>query len=152
MSRAFHILATLLLPLASLAATTGVNTGYFGNVAIKGYDPVAYFTEGKAVKGSEAYTHEWLGAVWHFASAEHRDLFAADPVRYAPQYGGHCATGIAYGQLTASIDPEAWNIIDGKLFLGYDPGGAEELRTMPGQIPLADAHWPEIKRQLLGSE
>lgn len=150
MNRAFHTLAVLLLPVASLAATTEVNTGYFGNVAIKGYDPVAYFTEGRAVKGSEAYAHEWLGAVWHFASVEHRDRFAAEPVRYAPQYGGHCATGIAYGEFTANIDPEAWNIIDGKLYLGYDPGGAEELKTLPGEIPLADARWPRVRQQFLG--
>ena len=69
-----------------------------GGIAIQGYDPVAYFTDGQAVKGSDAFAYEWLGAIWHFASAEHRDLFAADPVRYAPQFGGYCADWWAMGR------------------------------------------------------
>lgn len=65
-----------------------VNSTFFG-VAIKGYDTVAYHTEGRAVKGQRKYSHKWNDAKWYFTSAEHRDLFAADPVRYAPQYGGY---------------------------------------------------------------
>jgi hypothetical protein len=86
------------------------------NVAIHGYDTVAYFTEGKAVKGSAEFEHVWEDAKWHFASAANRDLFAANPHRYAPQYGGYCALGIAAGEF-AQVDPEAWAIIDGKLYL-----------------------------------
>ena len=104
--------ALLLLGMSAPTANAGetkINTGYFGNVAIKGFDPVAYFTQGKAVKGSERYKLKWLGAYWHFSSAEHRELFKSKPQSYAPQYGGHCATGLAiHGGLTRDIDPEAW--------------------------------------------
>ncbi len=73
-----------------------VNMGYFGDVAIKGYDPVAYFTQNQAVEGSPQYSHHWLGATWYFASAEHRDMFMRDPAKYAPQYGGYCADGVSF--------------------------------------------------------
>lgn len=126
----------------SLMADSRVNTGYFGDVAIKGFDPVAYFTEGKAMEGDENLTFKWLGAKWRFATSEHKEIFAADPIKYAPQYGGHCATGMAiHGGLTKDIDPEAWAIIDGKLYLNYSKEThkllAEGLAT-PGK---ADANW-----------
>lgn len=112
-------MATVSAPPTSWAGDP-VNTGYFGNVAIKGYDPVAYFTEKKAVKGNEVHSHKWLGAEWRFSSAEHKRLFAKNPQTYAPQYGGHCATGLAiHGGLTKDIDPEAWAIIEDKLYLNY---------------------------------
>ena len=125
-----------------------INTGYFGGIAIKGYDPVAYFTKGRAIKGSEKFALTWMGAPWHFANARHRDLFAAEPIKYAPQFGGYCADGVAYGQSTANIDPEAWRIINGKLYLNYDKGAAAELEEIPGQIDKAKANWPKIKAKL----
>ena len=73
----------------SAAAEDVVNTGYFGDVAIKGYDTVAYFAEHKAVKGSDKFAYRWLGANWYFSSAENRELFKREPVKYAPQYGGY---------------------------------------------------------------
>lgn len=126
-----------------------VNVGYFGSVAIKGYDPVAYFTERKAVKGSPEFSKEWLGATWLFSRPEHRDSFAANPISYAPQYGGFCADGLAYGDKTANIDPEAWRIIDGKLYLNYDQGSAAELEDKPGQLEKAQANWPKLRAGLL---
>ena len=72
-----------------------VNTGYFGGVAIMGYDTVAYFTEGKAVKGSEEFAYDWLGTPWHFASKNHQEMFMSEPDKYAPQYGGYCAGEVA---------------------------------------------------------
>lgn len=132
----------------SVHAGGQINTGYFGGIAIKGYDPVAYFTKGRAMKGSEAFAHEWLGETWHFANARHRDLFAADPVKYAPQFGGYCALGVAYGQNTANIDPEAWRIINGKLYLTYDKGGAAVLEKTPGELTKAKTSWPKIKAKL----
>src|SRR5262245_30541019 len=93
-----------------------------GGVAIRGYDTVGYFTDAKAVKGSDAFSYEWLGATWHFASAEHRDLFAADPVKYAPQYGGYCSGAMVDG-FTANANPEAWRIVDGKLYLNASQEG-----------------------------
>ena len=103
---------------AQAVAGEVVNTGLFGGVAIMGYDTVAYFTEGQPIKGSPAFSYEWLGTPWHFANADHRDLFAADPARYAPQYGGYCTLGVGLDSHAAeNIDPErAWRIIDGKLY------------------------------------
>lgn len=141
----------LTVALASFAATVAggeINTGYFGNIAIKGYDPVAYFTMKSAVRGSEQYSVDWLGAEWHFANDEHRQLFVASPVRYAPQYGGHCADGVAYGERTTNIDPEAWRIIGDKLYLNYDPGSAAELEDVPGQVEKSVANWPKVKAQI----
>ncbi len=125
-----------------------INTGYFGGVAIKGYDPVAYFTQSRPMKGSEAFAYEWFGVDWHFANAKHRKLFAATPIKYAPQYGGYCSDGVAYGQATANIDPNAWSIIEGKLYLNYDPGSKQEFEELAGQKEKADANWRKIKAQL----
>jgi hypothetical protein len=124
-----------------------INTGYFGGIAIKGYDPVAYFTDGRAMKGSKEFVHEWLGTPWYFANARHRDLFAADPVKYAPQFGGYCALGVALGQSTANIDPEAWRIVDGKLYLSYTKINPV-MEQLPGQITQAEATWPKVKAKL----
>jgi YHS domain-containing protein len=130
-------------------AGTAVNTGYFGGVAIEGYDTVAYFTDGQATKGSEEFAHEWLGATWYFANAEHRDLFAAQPVKYAPQYGGHCSLGAAFGESTANIDPEAWSIVNGKLYLQYSKGGRDVWeQDSANMIAAADQKWPEVKARM----
>lgn len=125
------------------SAPTGVNTGYFGNVAIKGYDPVAYFTQGKAVPGDPNISTIWLGAKWQFATAEDRRLFIKNPIAYAPQYGGHCADGMAYvaTAVTVNIDPTAWSVIDGKLYLSYDPGSAKDFADGAGLVGKADANW-----------
>lgn len=128
-----------------------VNTGYFGGVAIIGYDPVAYFTEARAVKGSPEFSYAWLGETWHFASAEHRDAFAADPIRYAPQYGGYCALGVAYdGGTSANLNPEAWRIVDGKLYLFFGTAALEEAwdPNPAAVVAEADDKWPAIRDRL----
>lgn len=141
--------SALLVWSASASAGSSINTGYFGGVAIKGYDTVAYFTDGEAQKGSEEFAYDWLGAKWLFANAEHRDLFAEQPVKYAPQYGGHCALGTAFGESTANIDPEAWSIVDGKLYLQYSKDGREEWeRDRAERIAEAEEKWPEVKARL----
>ncbi len=130
-------------------ADATVNTGYFEGVAIKGYDPVAYFTEGRAVKGSEKYSYDWLGTPWYFANAQHREMFQSNPISYAPQYGGYCAGEVVGGSVTVDIDPEAFKIIDGKLYLIYDKADAEDFAAHAADyIPKADANWPEIKTEL----
>ena len=86
------------------------------HAAISGYDPVAYVTDSAPVKGSKEFSYQWKGADWYFASAEHRDLFKANPEKYAPQYGGYCAYAAAKNAL-APIDPAAWSIVGGKLYL-----------------------------------
>jgi hypothetical protein len=100
------------------------------DLAIRGYDTVAYFTDGRPVKGSPEFEHVWQDARWRFASAEHRSLFASDPDRYAPQFGGFCTGGVALGRLTP-IDPEAWVIIEGRLYLYYDKEGRDETAADP---------------------
>jgi YHS domain-containing protein len=126
-----------------------VNTGYFGDVAIKGYDPVAYFTEERAVEGSPEYSYRWLGATWHFASAENRDMFQREPVKYAPQYGGHCADGVSFGTITTNIDPKAWRIIEGKLYLSYDPGAAEGFEKSATKLTESKKYWPDVEQTLI---
>ena len=112
--------------------------------AIRGYDPVAYFTQARPVKGSPQFTHRWNGATWRFASADNRDRFAAAPHKYAPQYGGYCAYGVASGY-AVKIEPEAWSVVDGKLYLNYDRNvQADWKKDVPGYIRKADANWPSV--------
>lgn len=113
-------------------------------VAVKGYDVVAYFTDGKAVKGNEAHTFEHAGVKWQFASADNMNAFKANPEKYAPQYGGYCAYGVAKGA-TYDIDPDAWKIVDGKLYLNYSTGVQKDWnKDIPGYIKTADANWPDV--------
>ncbi len=142
-------IGSIMLAIFGAAGAGEINTGYFGNVAIKGYDPVAYFTERKAVKGKENISHDWLGAQWQFSSEKHKSLFSNNPVKYAPQYGGFCADGVAYETTTTNIDPQAWRIIDGKLYLNFDEGAAVEIEEIEGQIDRANAAWPKIRAGLV---
>lgn len=113
-------------------------------VAIEGADPVAYFTEDAYVQGSAEFTHDWNGATWHFASAANRDLFASDPDAYAPSYGGFCAWAVSQGY-TAPVDPTAWSIVDGQLYLNYDANiQARWQKDIPGNIAQADENWPGV--------
>lgn len=139
-----------ILGVSAAWAGSPVNTGYFGDVAIMGYDTVAYFTEGQAVKGSPEISHEWLGATWQFAKPEHRDAFAATPIRYAPQYGGLCALGVAKDERSVNIDPEAWRIVDDKLYLFFGEGGLEQDwdPNPEAVVAKADANWPAIEAKL----
>jgi YHS domain-containing protein len=112
--------------------------------AIRGFDPVAYFTEKRPVEGASDITTDWRGATWRFASEENRARFLADPAAFAPQYGGYCAYAVAKGT-TASIDPEAWRIVDGKLYLNYSPSvQLQWAADIPGHIAKADANFPGL--------
>lgn len=115
--------------------------------AIKGYDPVAYFTAMEAVKGKRAHTYKWMGATWYFANAEHQKLFEENPEKYAPQYGGYCAYAVSQG-ITADIDPQSWKVVDGKLYLNLSPSIKEIWeQDVPGYIVKADENWPKILQQ-----
>ncbi len=143
----FFGLGVVIAAPASTAVASTINTTLFGT-AIKGYDPVAYFTEGRPLKGSRRHAYEWQDATWHFASAEHKALFAANPERYAPQYGGYCAYAVALGS-TADIDPDAWRIVDGKLYLNVSQSIRRKWeQDIPGHIARADANWPSIRAGL----
>jgi YHS domain-containing protein len=140
---------SLMLGYMPAFATDSVNTGYFGGIAIMGYDPVAYFAEGRAMKGSEQFSYDWLGTPWLFANNKHRELFIGDPTKYAPQYGGYCVGEVAFNGATINIDPEAWAIIDGKLYLSYGKEFNDKFEADPNDfLAKAEANWPTVKAQL----
>ena len=115
-------------------------------IAIKGYDPVAYFKQGAPVKGTPQFAQQWMGATFLFANAENRDLFAASPEKYAPSYGGYCAYAVSEGH-TANIDPEAWKIVDGKLYLNYSKGVQKKWeKDQESRIMRADKNWPALHK------
>lgn len=130
------------LPSLATAGTAKIYTE--DGIAVDGTDVVAYFTEGKPVAGAKDITHDWMGATWRFASEDNRAAFAADPVAYAPQYGGYCAYAVSEGY-TASTVPEAWRIVDGKLYLNYSRRIQKRwAKDIPGRIAAADANWPKV--------
>ncbi|MBV6658896.1 MAG: YHS domain-containing protein [Devosiaceae bacterium] len=130
--------------LAARPAKAVIYTGYIEGTAVGGYDAVAYHTEGSAIPGDASITLEHEGATWRFASTANRDAFVADPSRYAPEYGGHCAWAMAQGYL-AQGDPEVWRIVDGRLFLNANQSiNRRWLRDLDGFISEADANWPSF--------
>ncbi len=129
---------------AAFALDDAVNTGRFNDTAIKGYDAVAYFTEGKPVKGDAAHEFTWRGGNWRFASQANLDKFKAEPEKYAPQYGGWCAFAMSDRGRTVRIDPEAWHIHDGKLYLNYSRSVQRAwLEDRGTNIVEADGFYPE---------
>ena len=115
-----------------------------GGFAIRGTDPVAYFTTGGPVRGTDAHLLMWRGATWAFSNAENMAAFEMNPDAYAPQYGGYCAYAVSQGY-TASTDPEAWTIHDGKLYLNYSKSVRSRWeRDIPGHVAAADANWPGV--------
>lgn len=112
--------------------------------AIDGYDPVSYFMGGQPTKGEQAFSCQWQGAMWYFITDENRQLFEANPEKYAPQYGGYCAYAISQGY-TAKIDPNAWKIVEDKLYLNYgDDIQAKWEADQDEYIMYADANWPKV--------
>jgi len=144
------ILRTATLTATVLFAAAAAQAQTFNNdrgVGAKGYDVVAYFTDGKPLMGSPQFTYEHGGVKWQFASAEHRNLFMIDPAKYAPQYGGYCAYGVAVGGLYDVQPDKAWSVIGGKLYLNKDPGIRQTwLTDVPGNVKKADAAWPTLKK------
>lgn len=131
------------ISLASIAQKSEVFNPSDG--AIHGYDPVAYFKESKPVKGDKKYTLSWKSANWYFANLQNLEAFKANPVTYAPQYGGYCAYGLANGH-KATTDPDAWSISDGKLYLNYDKDVQAKWKMKQAEyIQTADKIWPGIK-------
>ena len=133
-------------PCAAAAATESAPLVYIessSDLAIRGTDPVAYFTEGKVIEGNSEYESEWQGATWRFSSAENQELFDSNPEAYAPQYGGYCAKALSEGNVVSS-DPEAWKIVDGKLYLNYSPQVQQQwIQDIEGNIALANEMYPD---------
>jgi enamine deaminase RidA (YjgF/YER057c/UK114 family)/YHS domain-containing protein len=135
----------LLLSLLASAAW-----GDEARIAISGYDPVAYFTDGQPVRGASDFEYVWHNARWYFASAAHRDLFIANPEQYAPQYDGFCAMGASLdkGAHKDTVDPQAWAIVNGKLYLTHTVRSLDRWRQSPADnIKRADEKWSTVKNQ-----
>jgi hypothetical protein len=147
--RAFLALPVLTLPVLALTAagraTDAVRrVNHADGVALKGYDATAWHLQQEPRRGSPAHAHEWAGVTWHFATAALRDRFAAEPDRYAPRFGGFCALGVAQGY-KVDIDPEAWHIVQGCLYLNYSRGVHRQwARDIAGNIARAEANWPRL--------
>jgi enamine deaminase RidA (YjgF/YER057c/UK114 family) len=117
-------------------------------LSISGYDPVAYFTDGKPAQGKPEFEYLWHRLRWRFSSGEHRELFTRNPKQYAPQYDGYCAMGTSTGEGAHkdSVDPEAWAIVDGKLYLAHNRYWMEEWRKNAQEhIRQADRDWEAVK-------
>jgi len=117
-------------------------------LAIKGYDPIAYFTDGKPVGGLTEIEYEWDQHRYRFSSAEHRELFKGDPVRYAPQFGNFCAMALSKGEIVVA-DPENWLISDGKLYVFGKPapaGPALFQQDLAGNMAKADQNRPILPK------
>lgn len=135
-------------PAAHAVKTTGAeyNTMYAG-LGAKGYDVVAYFTDREPAMGSDKHTSQYGGVTWQFSSREHRDMFAANPARYAPQYGGFCSWGVSQGKLF-DVDPvNGWKIVDGKLYLNFNADIQKVWeKDSSGYITKAERNWPSLNR------
>jgi len=124
-----------------------IYTGIVKGVAVGGYDPVAYFTDGKPVQGKPEFALDHGGAKWLFATAANRDAFKAEPAKFEPQYGGHCAFAVASGY-TAKGDPQAWTIANGKLYLNYNQSVKKGWEAdIPGFVKKGDASWPALAKK-----
>ncbi len=120
----------------------------FLGTAAEGYDVVAYFTQGKAVEGNSDNSFEWQGVTWRFSSKANLNAFALNPEKFAPQYGGYCAYAVSQGY-TASIDPQAWSIVDDRLYLNYSKSVQSTWsEDISGYIMAADNNWPRVKKEL----
>lgn len=121
-----------------------VYTGFLSNLAVNGYDPVAYFEKKRPVKGSSRFSLRHKGASWRFSSQANLEKFRANPMGYAPQYGGHCAWAVSQGY-TAKGDPNHWRIVDGKLYLNYNASIQDRWeKDISGFIAKSDRNWPKI--------
>jgi YHS domain-containing protein len=126
--------------------TTEVNTDVTG-VVIRGYDPVAYFTEGRPVPGRSDLSVEYAGGKYLFATPANRVAFTANPAAYAPQYGGYCAFGVALGK-KFDIDPASWRIVDRKLYFNLNPAILEKWSADAHEyIQKAETNWPQIREK-----
>lgn len=140
----FIALAALAAASSAFARDAPIYTGTFSSTAVGGYDPVAYFTQNKPVKGNSKISTDYKGAKWHFSSLENRDKFLAAPTLYEPQYGGYCAWAVAQGK-TASGDPQFWKVVNNKLYLNYDADVQKKWEAnIPDFIQKANANWPKV--------
>lgn len=141
-------LAFLCVPAFAVKQTGGEFNTLYAGIGVKGYDVVAYFTEGKPRIGSEEYVVDHGGVTWRFASREHRDLFAATPEKYVPQYGGFCTWGVGAANKLFDVDPvDGWTIYQGKLYMNFNADINKTFRNDPaGLVAEAQKNWPALNR------
>ncbi len=133
------LLSLFFIVAAQKGPVYSVNSG-----AIEGYDPVAYFKESKAVKGSDEFTYDWNNTTWSFASSENLNVFKESPEKYAPQFGGYCAYAVSQGY-TYKSDPEAWKIVNDKLYLNYSKKIQEQWEAdQTNLIRQGESNWPKV--------
>ncbi len=140
-------LLAVLLAMTMLGACTTLKQPVFTDDAgaLRGYDPVAYFRVGEAVRGDPAFSLEHDGASWSFSSQENLEAFRDDPARFVPQYGGFCAYAMSRGFVVSS-DPEAWTVVDDRLYLNYSKSVRNTwLKDVPGYVASADANWAGLQ-------
>ena len=141
-----NILMFVFFALLLLNGFGGIAVGQspVADVAIKGYDPVAYFQVGKALKGNESFTVQWHNLTWYFQTRDNMNLFKSSPEKYAPQYDGYCAWAMTEAR-KAITDPEVWKMVNGKLYLNCSMAAYEKWsRDIPGNIKKADANWLKL--------
>jgi YHS domain-containing protein len=139
----FTAVVAVALSAGSFAADVHINADA-NDVAIHGYDPVAYFSGSGPAKGKSKFSASYEDAIYHFSSASNRDAFRADPSKYAPQFGGYCAMGVALNK-KLDVDPMAWHIEDGKLYLNLNKQVQKKwFEDVPGNIATAERNWSGI--------
>jgi YHS domain-containing protein len=137
-------LLALMLLSSSAFAVDLVNVAGASHIAISGYDPVAFFTDGKPAYGSPFISAMHRGATYLFASEEHRKMFTSDPDRYVPQYGGFCAYGVAHGGLFP-VDISTWQVRNDKLYLNFSPDVAKKFNSdFNANVAKAEKYWPGL--------
>jgi YHS domain-containing protein len=154
-SIAAALLASLLLASCAAAPAKVAQVRPVGEIdlqqgfALKGFDPVSYFADGRPAAGNAAISYRWRGAIWLFSTEEHRTAFIADPARYAPQFGGYCAFAVSRGT-TADGDPLQWAVVDDKLYVNTNAFAMELWdKDRPGNIRAGNSNWPLIPKQPL---
>jgi YHS domain-containing protein len=142
--------AVLFIIFSALTATAfagGAMNVDSNGIGIQGYDPVAFFTDGKPILGQEQFHSSYHDVTYRFASAEHQQMFEKDPAKYEPQFGGYCAYGVTQGHL-APIKVDAFEIVDGRLLMGYDANARTAFdKDQAGNLKIADHNWPGLAEQ-----
>ena len=146
--KTFVVTLMIFASLSTVALAKELNNLDGNGVALQGYDPVAFFTDGRPVRGDQQFQTQYHGATYYFASAEHKATFEKEPAKYEPQFGGFCAYGASRGK-TVPIKIEAWQIVNGRLLMQYDLDVKGKFNSDPqGNLSKADKNWPGLVEKL----
>lgn len=144
------VTAGLVLAASIISAPAFAGDVSHSTPGLSGYDPVAYFSDSKPMRGSGFHVTVHDGVIYAFASEEHKKMFTANPQKYLPAYGGYCAYGVAIGKKFVA-DPDVWKVLDGKLYLNLDKNIQSKWeKDIPGHIKKADANWSDIEHKAPG--